>query len=66
VRLAFGIKDADLYINLPPCGTGAAKCRFVLYKLLPEGSTLRVHFPAADGTMTDWDFQGGVPGWVVK
>jgi hypothetical protein len=62
----FTIKDADLYINKPPCGPGAAKCRFVLYKLLPEGSTLRVHFIAADGTPTEWTFRGGVPGWEAK
>ena len=57
------IKDADLYINKPPCGEGSAKCRFVLYKLLPEGSTLRIHFPGDDGTVQVWTFRGGVPRW---
>jgi hypothetical protein len=61
-----GIKGADLYINKPPCGAGAANCRFVLNKLLPEGATLRVHFLNTDGTVGEWDFTGGVPGWVVK
>jgi nucleic acid/nucleotide deaminase of polymorphic system toxin len=62
----FGIKDADLYISKPPCGPSPANCRFVLYKLLPEGATLRVHFPAGDGTVVQWTFTGGVPGWVAK
>ncbi|TMD89974.1 MAG: hypothetical protein E6I73_09290 [Chloroflexi bacterium] len=61
-----GIKNADLFINKPPCGPGAANCRTVLFKLLPEGSTLRVHFLNVDGTVGEWDFTGGVPGWVEK
>jgi hypothetical protein len=63
-----GVKDADLFINKVPCGDppGPANCRFVLHKLLPEGSTLRVHFPADDGSVDVWTFKSGVPRWTVQ
>jgi SCP1.201-like deaminase len=64
----YGVKDADLFINKVPCGDppGPANCRFVLHKLLPEGSTLRVHFPGDDGSVTVWTFKSDVPRWTVK
>jgi len=60
----FNIKEAELFINKVPCGVGAAKCRFVLNKLLPEGSSLLVHFPGEEGGVTTWLFQHGVPKWT--
>jgi hypothetical protein len=57
-----GIKDADLYINQAPCGKGG-QCRFNLGKIIPPGSSLRVHFPDSDGTVKTWLFQHGVPKW---
>jgi len=64
----YAVKDADLFINKAPCGDppGAANCRFVLNKLLPEGSTLRVHFPSDDGSVTVWTFKAGVPRWTPQ
>ncbi len=60
------IRTAELFINQVPCGpTGAAKCRNVLYKLLPVGSTLDVHYPKDDGTVGTWRFVGGQRGWTV-
>jgi hypothetical protein len=47
-----------------PCETGAAKCRFVLNKLLPEGSTLDVRFPNDLGGVSTWRFQHGVERWL--
>lgn len=60
----FNLGKAELFINKAPCGVGAAKCRFVLNKLLPEGSQLLVHFPGEDGGVTTWLFQHGVPKWA--
>ncbi|MGH7295432.1 MAG: DddA-like double-stranded DNA deaminase toxin, partial [Polyangiaceae bacterium] len=57
-----GITDADLFINKAPCASGAM-CRYNLNKILPPGSTLRVHFLEENGTVTTWTFHGGVPGW---
>ena len=54
---------ADLYINKVPCDIGRAKCRYVLHKLLPAGSTLDVHFPNDGGGVTTWRFVGGTKGW---
>jgi hypothetical protein len=66
VMQQLGITDADLYINRAtgPCAQ-AAQCRYVLYKLVPEGAELRVHFPDGVGGTHVWKFQGGVPRWVV-
>jgi hypothetical protein len=57
------IMDADLYINQAPCPR-SAQCRFNLHKVLPAGSTLRVHFLEADGTTVScWKFVAGQPRW---
>jgi hypothetical protein len=58
------IMDADLFINMPggPC---EAYCRWNLYKFLPPGSKLRVHFPNPDGSVGIWEFTGGIRGWNV-
>ena len=56
------ITDADLFINKAPCATGAM-CRYNLGKILPPGSTLRVHFFNDSGTLTTWTFHGGVKGF---
>jgi hypothetical protein len=59
------ISRAELFINQVPCGpTGAAKCRNVLYKLLPTGGILDVHYPKDDGTVGTWRFVGGRKGWT--
>jgi hypothetical protein len=59
------VKDADLYINNIPCDKGG-QCRFNLAKIMPEGSTLRVHFPdPSDGSIKVWEFRHGVPPWRV-
>ncbi|HEX6685587.1 MAG TPA: DddA-like double-stranded DNA deaminase toxin [Candidatus Limnocylindrales bacterium] len=61
-----GIMDADVFINRDtgPCESAGA-CRYVLHKLIPEGSTMRVHFPDASGTgVRTWTFTGGVPRWT--
>ena len=60
-----GIMDADVFINRDtgPCAS-AGSCRFVLHKLIPEGSTMRVHFPDPAGGVSTWTFTGGVPGWT--
>jgi SCP1.201-like deaminase len=60
------ISEAELFVNKQPCGAGAANCRFVLSKLLPDGATLVVKFPADGGGIATWLFQGGVPGWTVQ
>jgi hypothetical protein len=50
-----GIADADLWINKPggPC-SGIYGCDAMLSHMLPEGATLRVHYPQGDawGTTT--------------
>ena len=53
-----GITSADLYINKPPCSTGAM-CRINLNKILPENSTLNVHFPNEFGVETIWQIKSG-------
>lgn len=53
-----GIQSADLYLNNAPCRVGAA-CRTNLHKLLPPGSTLRLHFPY-EGRIVTWTVRGGV------
>ena len=58
-----GVTAAELFINKVPCATGAAKCRYVLGKLLPQGSVLDVHFPDESGGIRTWRFTGGVKGW---
>jgi len=58
-----GITSAELYINKPPCNTGAM-CRFNLSRILPEGSTLTVHFPDIAGNEVIWQFKGGTPKWI--
>lgn len=57
------VKRAELFINKAPCATGAAKCRFVLNKLIPAGSVLDVRFPNEQGGATTWRFTGGEKGW---
>lgn len=57
------VERAELFINKAPCATGAAKCRFVLNKLIPAGSVLDVRFPNEQGGTTTWRFTGGVKGW---
>lgn len=57
------IKYAELLINQVPCAKGAAKCRYVLHKLLPEGATLDVIFPNERAGISTWRFIGGVKGW---
>jgi len=57
------IAQAELFINQIPCAKGAAKCRYVLYKLLPEAAVLDVHFPDDAGRVGTWRFIGGVKGW---
>ena len=42
---------------------GRAKCRYVLYKLLPGGSVLDVYFPDDIGGVSTWRFVGGAKGW---
>ena len=59
-----GITSADLYINKPPCSTGAM-CRFNLNKILPENSTLNVHFPNEFGVETIWQFKSGTARWKL-
>ena len=58
-----GISSAELYINKPPCNTGAM-CRFNLSKILPDGSKLNVHFPDIDGNEVIWQFKSGTPKWI--
>ncbi len=57
------LDHADLFINKAPCDIGRAKCRYVLHKLLPEGSVLDVHFPNDSGGVSTWRFVGGTKGW---
>ncbi|MDR0489854.1 MAG: hypothetical protein LBH28_01220 [Oscillospiraceae bacterium] len=59
-----GIKEAELFINKPPCATGAM-CRHNLNKILPPDSTLTVHFPDETGNIATWIFKSGVSGWTV-
>jgi hypothetical protein len=58
-----GVNQAELFINQVPCAAGAAKCRYVLNKLLAPGAILDVHFPNASGGVSTWRFIGGVTGW---
>ena len=57
------ITTAELYINKPPCNTGAM-CRFNLNRILPEGYTLNVHFPDISGNEVIWQFKGGILKWI--
>jgi len=59
-------RQAELFINKIPCGAGAANCRYVLNKLLPEGSILDVHFPNDNGQIITWRFIGGVKRWQER
>lgn len=59
-----GATEAELFINKPPCSTGA-QCRYNLHKILPENSTLIVHFPDETGKIVTWRFKAGVPRWEV-
>jgi hypothetical protein len=59
-----GVQAAELFINKVPCETGAAKCRYVLNKLLPEGSFLDVRFPNDSGGVSTWRFMHGVERWL--
>ncbi len=61
-----GAQYAVLSINKIPCATGAAKCRYVLHKLLPGGAVLDVRFPNEFGGVTTWRFIGGVKGWSER
>ncbi|WP_194913697.1 DddA-like double-stranded DNA deaminase toxin [Catenulispora rubra] len=63
MRQLTDVTDADLYINKIPCDTGGFR-RFVLHKTLPDGATLRVHFPDGNGGVRTWTFTGGKPGWT--
>jgi hypothetical protein len=58
-----GVKDADLFINQAPCKK-SGMCRYNLHKILPQGSTLRVHFPDDGGTVMTWEFRHGRPKWM--
>lgn len=60
----YGIKDAELFINKPPCATGAM-CRHNLNRILPPDSKLTVHFLEPDGKITTWLFEHDVPKWKV-
>ncbi|MCY2987566.1 MAG: hypothetical protein NTY19_06845 [Planctomycetota bacterium] len=60
----YGLTEARLFINKPPCATGAM-CRYNLHKLLPTGSELRIRFPGEDGVLHEWLFKSGVPLWEV-
>lgn len=60
------IMKAELFINKVPCGTGPAKCQYVLHKLLPQGAILDVHFPSDSGGVRTWRFTGGVKGWSER
>ena len=61
----YDIMNADLFINQAPCPKGGM-CRYVLSKLLPSGSQLRVHFLADDGiSVHTWLFRAGEPRWTV-
>lgn len=53
-----GIKEAELFINKPPCATGVM-CRYNLNKILPPDSMLTVHFLDENGNITTWLFKLG-------
>jgi hypothetical protein len=61
----YGITVADVFVNKPPCATGAM-CRHNLHKVLPPGGKLTITFLEDDGiTVTKWLFEHGIPGWKV-
>lgn len=61
-----GIKEAELFINQRPCKLGAAKCQFVISKLLPPDGKLAVHFLKEDGISVGIGiFESGVPGFKI-
>ena len=44
-----GLDEATLYINNPPCG-GVQGCDYLLPRMLPEGSQLRIVAPGFEQT----------------
>ncbi|MEU5874207.1 DddA-like double-stranded DNA deaminase toxin [Glycomyces sp. NPDC047369] len=55
------LKEAVLYINIPPCGTedrGEWRCDANIAKILPRGSTLRVWVARQNGTVAQFVYRG--------
>lgn len=48
-----GLEEATLYINNSPCG-GVQGCEYLLPRMLPEGSQLRVVSPGWGRTFAGW------------